>query len=163
MINDEQKSANELMSYQLPDSQSFNRMVWDIVRQIPSGKVATYGQIAAMIPVPEGVDPEVYRRLGPRWVGDAMNAVSRVDEPTVPWHRVINSKGGISLPPESPSSAVQRGRLRHEGVEFDTKERVNLNRFGWQGPDPAWLEQQLSSSPPPQKPPDEGPQQMSLL
>src|SRR5690606_18343761 len=131
MFSDEQKSENQVMSYQLPDPQSFNRIVWDIVRQIPHGKVATYGQIAAMIPAPEGVDPEVYRRLGPRWVGDAMNAVSRVDEPTIPWHRVINSKGGISLPAESPSSAIQRGRLRHEGVEFDAKERVNLKRFGW--------------------------------
>ena len=152
------------MSYQLPDSQSFYRMVWDIVRQIPYGKVTTYGQIAALILVPNGVEPEVYRRLGPRWVGDAMNAVSRVDEPTVPWHRVINSKGGISLPPESPSSAVQRGRLRHEGIEFDKKERVNLKTYGWEGPDPTWLEErQLSSSPPPSKPPDDEPQQMSLL
>lgn len=162
MFSDEQKSENQVMSYQLPDPQSFNRIVWDIVRQIPHGKVATYGQIAAMIPAPEGVDPEVYRRLGPRWVGDAMNAVSRVDEPTIPWHRVINSKGGISLPAESPSSAIQRGRLRHEGVEFDAKERVNLKRFGWEGPDPAWLEErQLSSSPPSQKP--SGPEQMDLL
>lgn len=43
-----------------------------------------------------------------------MNAVSRVDEPTVPWHRVINSKGGISLPENSKSAAIQRARLRAE-------------------------------------------------
>lgn len=152
------------MSYELPDPHSFYTIVWEIVRQIPSGKVATYGQIAAMIPAPDGIDPVDYERLGARWVGDAMNAVSRVDEPTVPWQRVINSRGGISLPPESPSAAVQRGRLRHEGVEFDAKERIDLNIFRWEGPDAAWLQERGLLSPPSlKKPPAEGPEQLTLL
>jgi methylated-DNA-protein-cysteine methyltransferase-like protein len=152
------------MSYELPDPHSFYTTVWEIVQQIPYGKVATYGQIAMLIPVPDGIEPMDYQRLGARWVGDAMNAVSRIDEPTIPWHRVINSKGGISIPLESPSSALQRGRLRHEGVEFDAKERVNLDIFRWDGPDAAWLEERgLLLNPSPKKPPTEGPQQLTLL
>ena len=152
------------MSYQLPDPQSYYAVVWEIVQQIPSGKVTSYGQIAAMIPAPDGVDPETYRRLGPRWVGDAMNAVSGVDEVAIPWHRVINSKGGISLPEESAGAAVQRGRLRYEGVEFDAKELTDLDRFGWEGPESDWLAQRGLHSPPSRKkPPAEGPQQLSLF
>ena len=95
----------------LPDPITYYRIVWEIVRQIPSGKVATYGKIATMIPTPGGVDTGDYEKLAPRWVGDAMNAVSRVDDPNIPWHRVINSKGEISLPPDGGSPALKRERL----------------------------------------------------
>lgn len=125
---------------QPPDPRAFYEIVWKIVRQVPVSIVTTFGQIASMIPPPDGVEPADYQKLGPRWVGDAMNAVSRVDEPTVPWHRVINSKGGISLPEESISAAQQRTRLRAEGV-LDDREHVDLNRYGWEGPDTAWLEE----------------------
>ena len=156
--------------YDLPDPMPFYKIVWDIVRQIPTGTVATYGQIAAMIPVPEGVDPDDYARLGPRWVGDAMNAVSRVDEPTVPWHRVINAKGGISLPENSKSAALQRARLRAEQVLLDDQERVDLGEFGWEGADADWLEQHglreprsLKKPPPPPPQQDDTPKQLSLF
>ena len=152
------------MSYQLPNPDSFYAIVWDIVRMIPEGRVATYGQIAAMIPAPEGIESEAYTRLGARWVGDAMNAVSRRDDPTIPWHRVINSKGGISLPPESPSAAVQRGRLRHEQVMAAASERVELDAFGWEGPDVAWLDERGLLPPPSlRKSPPDSPQQLSLF
>lgn len=127
------------MSYQNPDPEAYNPLVWEIVRQIPSGQVATYGQIAAMIPAPDMVDEADYAKLGPRWVGDAMNAVSIVDEPSVPWHRVINAKGGISLPEGSRSALLQRQRLEAEGVVFNAKNVVDFNVVGWNGPDAAWI------------------------
>lgn len=127
--------------FNLPDPMPFYKIVWEIVRQVPASTVTTFGQIATMIPTPEGVEDDDYARLGPRWVGDAMNAVSRVDEPTVPWHRVINSKGGISLPENSKSAAIQRARLRAENTLLDNDERVDLDKFGWEGPDKRWLEE----------------------
>ena len=148
----------------LPDPSAFYHVVWEIVRQIPSGAVATYGQIAGMIPPPEGNDAKDYERLAPRWVGDAMNAVSGVDEKTVPWHRVINAKGGISLPEDSVAAALQRARLRAEGVMPDDYERVDLDQFGWEGPDPAWIAANGLRAPRSlKKPPSDAPQQLSLF
>lgn len=150
--------------YNLPDPMPFYQRVWAIVRQIPAGAVATYGQIAGMIPPPDGIAADDYDRLGARWVGDAMNAVSRVDEPTVPWHRVINGKGGISLPETSPAAALQRARLRVEAVLLGSDERVSLDEFGWDGPDTAWLN--AHGLRPPRslrKPKDDTPQQLSLF
>ncbi len=148
----------------LSDPEAFNRIVWEIVRQVPAGQVTTFGQIASMIPAPEGVDPDSYSRLVPRWVGDAMNAVSWNDDKTVPWHRVINSKGTISLPPESQSAALQRARLRHEGVEFNAREQVNFDLWGWEGPDAAWCADRGLYMPKSLRTkPDDGPQQLSLF
>lgn len=122
----------------LADPLPFNRVVWEIVRQIPTGQVSTYGHIASMIPTPNGADPDDYAAFGAQWVGFAMNAVSGIDEPSVPWHRVVSGKGGIAMSDTNPSSAIQRGRLRAEGVEFNAKELIDLAKFGWAGPDPAW-------------------------
>jgi methylated-DNA-protein-cysteine methyltransferase-like protein len=122
-----------------PNPDTFYPIVWNIVRQIPSGVVSTYGQIASMISPPPGVDPVDYDRLGPRWVGKAMNAVSGKDDPTVPWQRVINGQGGISLPEGSKSAIEQRRRLENEGLTFDKKEHIDLNIASWDGPDEDWL------------------------
>jgi methylated-DNA-protein-cysteine methyltransferase-like protein len=113
-----------------PDPIIFNHQVWDLVRQIPAGRVATYGQIARLMPPPEGVDAKAYLSLGPRWVGSAM---ARCPE-DVPWQRVINSKGEISL---RPGADEQRRLLEAEGVEFDVRGRVDLVRFGWEAANPA--------------------------
>lgn len=128
--------------YPGPNPEVFYPIVWDIVRQVPHGVVTTFGQIASMIPTPDGIDPTDYQKLGPRWVGDAMNAVSIVDEPTVPWHRVINAKGGISLPEGSSGARKQRERLEAEGITFNPKDLTDLNTFGWDGPDEDWREAQ---------------------
>ncbi len=112
-----------------PDPTAFNRHVWSIVRQIPAGRVASYGQIARLIPVPEGVDQETYSAFGARWVGSAM---ARCPD-DVPWQRVINAKGEIS---PRPGAEHQRRLLEAEGVVFDARGRVDLGRFGWQGPGP---------------------------
>ncbi len=123
--------------------------VWKIVREIPPGKVSTYGQIAGYIPVPEGVLPDDYQANRARWVGHAM-AASPAD---VPWQRVINSQGKISA---RQGAKEQRSLLEAEGVVFDARERVDLKRFSWQGPSAEWLRQNGLIAP------DE-PQQLNLL
>lgn len=110
-----------------PNPQQFNERVWQLVRQVPRGKVATYGQIALMLPVPNEVDHETYRAYGPRWVGGAMAACP--DD--VPWQRVINSQGKIS---ERPGAQKQRHLLEAEGIEF-IKDKVDFTKYGWHGLD----------------------------
>lgn len=120
-----------------PNPQTFNPIVWEIVRQIPEGRVSTYGQIASMIPPPPGVDELQYRRLSPRWVGNAMHLVEASSG--VPWQRVINSKGEISLRGSGDGHTIQRHLLEAEGIQFDDQGRVNFGEFGWEGPNPDWL------------------------
>ena len=111
-----------------PDVQLFNARVWEIVRQIPAGRVATYGQIAARIPPPADMDARTYLAFSPRWVGGAMAACPE----DVPWQRVINAQGRISL---RSGAERQRQLLEAEGVLFDDRERVDLKRYGWDSPD----------------------------
>ena len=111
-----------------PNQQAYYEQVWTLVRQIPRGKVASYGQIALMIPVPMGVDFDSYKAFSPRWVGGAMAACP--DD--VPWQRVINSQGKIS--PRPGGAEQQRQLLEQEGVEFDAKDRVDFKKYGWKGP-----------------------------
>ncbi len=144
-----------------PDPKTFNPMVWMIAKQIPEGQVSTYGQIASIIPPPEGVAPPDYRRLGARWVGTAMNATPANEG--VPWQRVINSKGEISLPAGTPGAHQQRTLLEAEGVEFDDKDRVNFEHFGWDGPDETWLKKHGLFTPRPIKKSGGKPQQPKLL
>ena len=120
-----------------PPDDDFFETVWLIVKQIPKGRVSTYGQIASMIPPLSQVTPDEHRRLSPRWVGTAMRNVP--DGQAIPWQRVINSQGKISL---SGSSGVrQRQLLEAEGIPFDEKGRVDLGTYGWQGPGDEWLEE----------------------
>ncbi len=111
-----------------PNPQAFYEQVWILVRKIPRGKVAAYGQIAKMIPPPAGVELETYAAFGARWVGGAMAACP--DD--VPWQRVINAKGEISA---RPGADRQRVLLEDEGVVFDEKGRIDLKKFGWSGKD----------------------------
>jgi methylated-DNA-protein-cysteine methyltransferase-like protein len=109
-----------------PNQAAYYEQVWELVRQIPSGKVATYGGIAKMLPPPQGVEFEAYRAFGPRWVGGAM--ANCPDD--VPWQRVINSKGEIS---PRPGAQRQKELLLEEGVVFNEKGRIDLKKFGWGG------------------------------
>jgi methylated-DNA-protein-cysteine methyltransferase-like protein len=93
--------------------------VYALVRMIPAGKVATYGQIAAIL-----------GRGTPRMVGYAMAAVPHGSD--VPWHRVINSAGRTSLTGEG--AEVQRALLETEGVVFSKDGGVNLGQYLWSGP-----------------------------
>jgi methylated-DNA-protein-cysteine methyltransferase related protein len=110
-----------------PNRATFNQLVGAIVRQIPPGKVCTYGQIAAMLPPPEGMAYGSYAPWAARWVGGALAACP----PDVPWQRVINSQGKISLR-KGKGSTEQRDLLEAEGVVFDSKDRVDLQKYGWQ-------------------------------
>jgi methylated-DNA-protein-cysteine methyltransferase related protein len=95
------------------------------VRRIPAGRVSTYGDIAVLAGFPGQA----------RLVGYALHALP--DHTTVPWHRVINAGGGISVGRAHPGGElVQQRRLEDEGVEFDANGRVSLKRFRWV-PDPA--------------------------
>lgn len=109
-----------------PDPKTYALNVYAVVRQIPPGRVMTYGQVAAQILPPPRVDPEQYLKLSPRWVGAAM--ANCPDD--VPWQRVINSQGKIS-PRPGYGPLAQRSLLEQEGVVFDAKERVDLKKYGW--------------------------------
>ena len=110
------------------DPNYFRNKVWEIVRKIPAGQVATYGQIANLVPVPPGDDPTRYRAFGARWVGGAMAGCPE----DVPWQRVVNSEGKISLSPGRGAEA-QRMLLEEEGIVFDERGRINLTCYRWNG------------------------------
>lgn len=112
-----------------PNVEEFHHQVWDLVRQVPRGKVATYGQIALMLPLPARVDIDSYRAFGPRWVGGAMAACP--DD--VPWQRVINAQGKIS---QRPNAEKQRKLLEEEDIVF-VKGKIDLKKYGWRGLDEA--------------------------
>ena len=109
-----------------PNQQAYFADVWRLVRQVPPGRVVTYGQIAQMLPPPVGVDPEEYKTFGSRWVGQAMAACP--DD--VPWQRVLNSQGKIS---ERPGAQRQRQLLEAEGIVFG-KDKVSLKVYQWRAP-----------------------------
>jgi methylated-DNA-protein-cysteine methyltransferase-like protein len=112
------------MNYLLPpDQQTYYEQVWNLVRQIPYGNVATYGQLAQMLTQPQGIAIEDYRVCSPRWVGDALAACPG----NVPWQRVINSQGKISSRFDAPG---QQQLLEKEGLLF-VKGRLNLKLFQW--------------------------------
>ena len=99
------------------------KRIYAIVRQIPAGKVAAYGQISRIV-----------GGCSARMVGYAMAALRDINEgETVPWQRVINSQGKISLTGEG--YALQHQLLEQEGVQFDDQGIVDFNEFGWLGMD----------------------------
>jgi methylated-DNA-protein-cysteine methyltransferase related protein len=99
--------------------------IYAVVRQIPPGRVATYGQVATV----------VGSSVTARQVGDALAALrDGTPGPSVPWQRVINAQGKVS------TGRHQQQLLEQEGIVFDARGCTDLRRFGWQGPDPAWAE-----------------------
>lgn len=99
--------------------QKYNRF-YEVIRQVPRGKVATYGQIAEMAGFPGAA-----RQVG--------HALFRADLEDVPWQRIINSRGRISLP--EPESREQRKLLEAEGIVFSPAGSVSLSLYRWQ---PDW-------------------------
>jgi methylated-DNA-protein-cysteine methyltransferase-like protein len=103
----------------LPFMSSYEK-IYEIVRQIPNGKVATYGQVAELANLPGRA----------RLVGYALFRVAPDAE--IPWHRVINAKGEIS---ESPvrygNDHLQRSLLEAEGIQFDARGRISLQIYLW--------------------------------
>jgi methylated-DNA-protein-cysteine methyltransferase-like protein len=110
-----------------PERDRYYTQVWNLVRRIPAGKVATYGQIAALLAPPGGMSARSYLAFGPRWVGGAM---ARCPD-DVPWQRVVNAQGKISL--RKGGYEEQRLRLLADGIEFDDRGRINLELYRWEG------------------------------
>jgi methylated-DNA-protein-cysteine methyltransferase related protein len=95
-------------------------LIYAIVRQIPYGKVATYGQVAELADLPRQA----------RVVGYALFRATDADG--IPWHRVINAKGEISESPfRQGMDHVQRSRLESEGVVFDAVGKIKLKDYRW--------------------------------
>lgn len=92
---------------------SFDRQVYALVRQIPRGRVATYGQLALLLG-----NPGWARRVG--------RALSRCREEGVPCHRVVNCQGGTV-----PGWPEQKEQLRREGVWDEQRGKADLRRFLW--------------------------------
>jgi methylated-DNA-protein-cysteine methyltransferase-like protein len=91
-----------------------------VIRCIPKGWVATYGQVAAMAGLP--------RRA--RLVGRVLQELDPATK--IPWHRVVNARGEVSYSlSRNGSDAYQQRLLEKEGVEFDDRNRFNLERFRW--------------------------------
>jgi methylated-DNA-protein-cysteine methyltransferase-like protein len=95
------------------------RRIYAAVKKIPKGKVVTYGQIAVLAGMPRAA----------RQVGYALHALPHGSR--VPWHRVVNHQGRISLRSSGGHDQWQRVLLEEEGVEFDTANRIALSRFQW--------------------------------
>ena len=99
-------------------SKSFYQRVIDIIKNIPEGKVATYGQIASY----------AGNSYASRQVAYILHSSSRKEN--LPWHRVVNSKGSISLK-LGYGYELQKEMLKDEGIIFNKNDRIDLKRFLW--------------------------------
>jgi methylated-DNA-protein-cysteine methyltransferase-like protein len=118
---------DECWDHQPPtNTRSLYDKIYQVVREIPFGRVATYGQVAAIIGSGSA-----------RTVGYAMAAVKM---PDVPWQRVLNSQGRISVRAGGAEDSQQRKLLSDEGVLFDHRGRLDFEQCGWSGPDMDWLD-----------------------
>jgi methylated-DNA-protein-cysteine methyltransferase related protein len=95
-------------------------LIYSVVRRIPRGRVATYGQVASLA----GLAGHA------RQVGYALNALP--DATAVPWHRVVNAAGRISVRAAPGGELVQQLLLEKEGVRLDARGRIPLDRLRWQ-------------------------------
>jgi methylated-DNA-protein-cysteine methyltransferase-like protein len=93
--------------------------IYAAVERIPRGRVATYGQVAALAGLPGHA----------RQVGYALHRTP--DDRPIPWQRVLNAKGEVALRADPVAARHQRELLRGEGVRFRRNGTVDLRRFGW--------------------------------
>ena len=105
----------------LPDDNT--ECILMIVRQIPQGKVATYGQIARLAGIPRNA----------RQVGSVLGSLPAGSQ--VPWYRVVNSRGEISRRNNPDSEGDQRTILEEEEIVFDANGRISLGKYCWQAED----------------------------
>jgi methylated-DNA-protein-cysteine methyltransferase-like protein len=96
-----------------------DQRIFAVVRRIPRGRIATYGQVAQLA----GLGRHA------RQVGYALHSLDAGDR--LPWHRVLNAQGRVSPRAEPGGDRVQRAMLEREGVRFDTAGRTDLAQFGW--------------------------------
>ena len=106
---------------------NFYEQVYAVIRRIPRGKVSSYGRIAGMLGRPNAA----------RAVGYALNALrDKKDDPAyqaIPWQRVVNSQGRISIGSRDVTANRQAILLREEGVEVSDALKIDLNIFLWEG------------------------------
>ena len=107
---------------------TFRNLVYSAVCDVPSGRVTTYGDVATAIGAPNAA----------RQVGFALAALTPERAETVPWHRVINAQGRISLRGDMVRGALQRSKLIAEGIGFDNRDRVDLPALRWHYPE--WID-----------------------
>ena len=93
--------------------------IYAVVRKVPRGRIATYGQVATLAKLPGHA----------RQVGYAMYALP--SGTSVPWQRVVNAKGEISRRSRAGGELTQRMLLEGEGIRFSARGRIDLLRFGW--------------------------------
>lgn len=96
----------------------FTAIVKHLIKKIPRGKVATYGQLASLAGNPRAA----------RQVVRILHSSSGKDR--LPWHRVVNSQRKIGLPPGS-GYELQQSLLKREGVKFGIGDRIDFERFQW--------------------------------
>jgi len=106
----------------------FYRLVYRVVRRIPRGKVATYGQIAAILGQPRGA----------RAVGMALGALRDDAIDSVPWQRVVGAAGRCTHR-DGFAAGIQQEMLEAEGVVFDRRGHLDLAAVRWKGPRREWV------------------------
>jgi len=114
------QQSNTNSSNHSPDFDAWVKSVWQVVQGIPRGHVLTYGEVARLAGM----------RGAARRVAQAMRRAPK--GMTLPWHRVVNAQGRISIPEDSSGYLEQKNRLEEEGVVF-IKGKINLDQFGYRG------------------------------
>ena len=114
------REARIYLSMGVPvQASSLKETIWQLVAGVPRGKVATYGQIAALAGCPAHA----------RYVGTTLKNLPSGSR--LPWHRIVNARGEVAFPAGSEAWERQKARLEAEGVVF-LGGRVSLRRFQWQ-------------------------------
>lgn len=113
-----------------PAPLAFTERVWSLVRLVPRGRVVSYGGVAALLGQPRAA----------RGVGGALAALP--EDGDVPWWRVINRNGEISIKGPMHGAVRQRTLLQREGVRFGPTGRVDWRVYGW-SPAPAEIPAEL--------------------
>lgn len=107
------------MRFRKIEMSAFTLKVISIVKKIPRGKVATYGQIAKLAGKPHAA----------RGVGWILHACAQSHD--LPWQRVINSQGQISFPTRAKEHKEQKKLLQKEGIQFQNSGTIDLKKFQW--------------------------------
>lgn len=133
--------AEESVPSKAPEN--FRDLVYNMVRQIPFARVASYGQVADLVGYPKhsrlvGSVLKVREHYAESSQHDSQNQT--LTDETIPWHRVVNGKGGISPRSAGPlASERQIERLRAENITVETfghldPGKVDMLQYGWEGP-----------------------------
>jgi methylated-DNA-protein-cysteine methyltransferase-like protein len=109
----------EFIFLEMIETPTSYQLIYATVRNIPKGRVATYGQVAELAGLPRQA----------RLVGYALHALPARN--TVPWHRVVNAQGKISLRSDGGAATLQAQRLKREGVRFSASGVIEMGRYAW--------------------------------